>query len=150
MRSPRNVRIIAATGRPGEGITGAGASLFHDVAHQPFGTDFRAIDDAVLVRGDAFRRAGGDRLVHGIGDEVFDGSILGAADAHAALPAVMVLRYRFRFGIGDIDHVVLVDIDAAGTTELRPGFQELDVLVENIDEIVVAVADEQPAARIHS
>ncbi len=70
------------------------------------------------------------------------------ADANAALPAVVVARHRFGFGVGHIDHVVLVDVDAARPAELRPLFDERAVLIEDLDPVVVAVADEQPALRI--
>ena len=46
-------------------------------------------------------------------------------------------------------HVVLVDVDAARPAELRPLLDELAVLIEDLDAVVAAVADEQAAPRIH-
>ena len=54
-----------------------------------------------------------------------------------------------RFGIGDIQRVGLpVDVDAARAAELEPLGDELAVLVEDLNAVVLAIADEQPAARI--
>src|SRR6185369_7189879 len=73
-----------------------------------------------------------------------------AADADAAFPARMVavaLRLP-RLGVGDVDDVVPVDIDAARPAELAPDIQQLAVLVEDRDAVVPAVADEQPPAAV--
>ena len=77
-----------------------------------------------------------------------DLAVLGAADADAALPAVVVLRHRLGFRVGDVDHVVLVDEDAARPAELLPLVDELAVLIEDLDAVVVAIADEEPALRV--
>ena len=84
----------------------------------------------------------------GSGNERRDQAVADAADADAALPAVVVLGNGFRFGIGDVDDVVSVDEDAARPAELVPLIEEVAVLVEDLDAIVLAVADEQPAARV--
>ena len=42
-----------------------------------------------------------------------------------------------------------VDVDAARPAELAPLGEVLAVLIEDLDAAVGAVADEQPAARIH-
>ena len=52
------------------------------------------------------------------------------------------------FGIGDVDTVVLRDRDAARPPELPPLLEKLAALIEDLDAIVLAVADEQPAARV--
>jgi hypothetical protein len=57
----------------------------------------------------------------------------------------MVLGYGFRFRIGDINDVIPVDEDAAGPAELRPLVDEVAVLIEYLDAVVAAVAEEQPA-----
>ena len=69
---------------------------------------------------------------------------------HPSWPCMPPLpsRHGLRFGVGHVDHVVLVDEDAARPAELRPLVDELAVLIEDLDPVVVAIADEQPAARI--
>src|SRR5580700_7842935 len=119
------------------------------VFHQPLGADLRAEDVALGVRRHAFGRTGAGGLVDGVGNEGGDRSVGRLADANAPLPAVVILGNGFGFRIGDVDDVVLVDIDAAGTTELRPLVDVFAVLVEDLDAVVVAVPDEQASARIH-
>ena len=41
------------------------------------------------------------------------------------------------------------DGDAARPAELPPLGDELAVLIEDLDAVVLAIADEQPAARVH-
>src|SRR3989442_1354268 len=64
-------------------------------------------------------------------------------------PTIVIFRDRLRFRIRDIDHVVLVDKDAARAAELRPLGDELAILIENLDAVIRAVSEEQPALRIH-
>src|SRR5204863_1340134 len=52
-------------------------------------------------------------------DERRDFAVARAPDTDAALPFAVLAR-RVRFGIGDVNHVVLVDIDAARPAELAP------------------------------
>src|SRR5262249_52063318 len=123
--------------------------LLPDVLHHALGADLGAVDVAHGVRGDTFGRAGAGGVRHWIGDERGDGAVADPADANAALPAIVILGDRFRFGIGDVDDVVLVDEDAARPAELRPLVEVVALLIEDLDAVVLAVADEQPAARIH-
>src|SRR5262249_49935402 len=58
-------------------------------------------------------------------------------------------RNRLRFRIRDIDHVVLVDEDAARAAELRPLGDELAILIKNLNAVVRAIPEEEPALRIH-
>src|SRR6516164_8368399 len=95
------------------------ASIPH-VFHQPLRTDLGADNIAHGVGRHALSGAGAGRLLHRIRNEGGDRSIACLADANAALPAVVILGNGFGFGIGDIDHIVLVDIDAARPAELRP------------------------------
>src|SRR3954468_4020518 len=81
-----------------------------------------AIDVAGIVVADAFERAEDLRLR----DVGSDRSVLGAADADALLEAGVQLIARLR--VGDIEHVVLVDGDAARPAELLPLGDELAVL----------------------
>src|SRR6266566_1996192 len=141
-----NVAMQATSARR---IDGRIIASLPDITHQALGSDLGAIDNAILVGSDAFGRTRGGGLRNRIRDEIFHRSIFGRSDAYAASPAIVVLRHRFRFRIRDIDRVVGVDPDAAGPAELCPGIEEFAVLIENLDAIIVAVADKQPAARIH-
>src|SRR5665213_1255838 len=78
-------------------------------------------------------------------------AVLDAADADAASPAGMkaIFHRRARFGIGGIEDVILVDIDAAGPAELAPDIDQHAVLAENLDAVVVAVGDIKPALAVH-
>src|SRR5215470_5593673 len=125
------------------------ASSVLDVSHQPLRTDLGAKDVAHGIGGDAFGGAGAGRLFDRIGNECRHGSSLGAANPNAALPAVVISRDRLGFGIRDIDHVALVDEDAARPAELGPLVDELAILIENLDAVVAAVANEQAALRVH-
>ena len=53
-----------------------------------------------------------------------------------------------RLGIGDVDRVVFRDRDAARPAELRPLVEKLAVLIEDLDAVVVAIADKEAAARV--
>ena len=83
-----------------------------------------------------------------VGDEGGDLAVARAPDADAALPARVALGVGL--GIGAVEHVVLVDVDAAQTAELLPLLEELPVLVEDLQAVVGAVGDEQPALRVES
>src|ERR1039458_7539875 len=113
-----------------------------------------AVDDALRIGGNTFRAAGGGALGIGesVGDEGRDDAGLGAAHADAALPAgvVAVAIALARFGIGDIEDVALADVEAAGAAELSPLIEEFAVLVENLDAVIGAVADEQGPGGIES
>ena len=56
---------------------------------------------------------------------------------------------RLRLRVGDVDVVVRVDEDPARTAELIPRVEQLAVLIEDLDPVVAAIADEQAALRIH-
>src|SRR5882757_8547506 len=123
--------------------------LWPDVLVDPLGAGLGPENIARGVHRDAFGGAGGGCLFRRVRNEGGHDGIADAADPDAALPSVMVLRHRFRFGIGDIDGVVLVDEDAARPAELRPLVDEVAVLVEDLDAVVAAVAEKQPSLRIH-
>src|SRR6185369_10375551 len=57
-------------------------------------------------------------------------------------------RRIFGFGIRHIQHIVLVDEDAARPPELLPGGEEFPILIENRDAAVAAVRHEQTPLRI--
>src|SRR5580765_7841325 len=116
--------------------------------------DLRAVDIAVLVDGDTLGRAraaeGRGVLVGArfrIGDEPDDLAVLDRAPPQAALPAVVIARHRARFRVGDIQDVVL-DEDAAWAAELAELFDELALLIEDLNPVVVAIADEQASLRV--
>src|SRR5205809_4842249 len=127
--------------------------LLPDIFFQVFWPDFGAVHVAVRIGGDAFpgARAREFRLLPRIGirNEVLDGSILRAADADTALPAVVVARHRFRLRVGHENRVLLVDVDPARPAELLPLGQVLAILIEDLNPIVVPIADKQPALRVH-
>src|SRR6185295_9415593 len=90
--------------------------LFLHVFVHGLRSDLRAVNVAGGVDRDAFRGAGageiGTAARFRIGDEPGDLAVLDAPPADAALPAVVILRDRFGFGVGDVKNVVL-DEDAA-------------------------------------
>ena len=56
---------------------------------------------------------------------------------------------RAGFRVGDVEVVVLVDEHAARPAELRPLLDELSALIEDLDAVAAAAADEEPPLRIH-
>src|SRR5262249_30252219 len=68
---------------------------------------------------------------------------------NASLPAIMILCNRFRFGIGHVDDVVLVNEDAARPAKLKPLVDVVALLVENLDTVIAAIGEKEPPARIH-
>src|SRR3981189_1068746 len=104
----------------------------------------RSIDVALRVDAEAFgtRMIGRGRF-H-ILDEGGDFPIPGAADADAFLDAHELMRAAVgsRFGIGDVNGVVLGDEDAARAAELTPGIEQFALLVEDLDAVVLAIANE--------
>src|SRR5438046_10577435 len=64
----------------------------------------------------------------------------------------MESRVRLRVGlmVGDVECVIRVDKHAALQAELFPLFEEFSILIEDLDPIVAAGTDKQPAARFHS
>src|SRR5262249_5180818 len=74
------------------------AALFLDVFHQPLGGDLRTENVPCGIDRDALRGTRGRRLLDRIGNEPLHRAVGQASDPDAALPAVMILRHRFRFG----------------------------------------------------
>src|ERR1039458_474811 len=101
-----------------------------------------------------FRAASGGTfwIAESVGNEGGDDAGFGAADAGAALPAggVAVTVAVGGFGIGDIEDVAVADVETAGAAELSPLIEEFAVLVEDLDAVVGAVADEEAAGGIES
>src|SRR5437899_657336 len=84
--------------------------LFLRVLLDGLWTNFCAVNVAGCVDRDAFSRARAGEIRtaarFGIGDEAGDFAVLDAAPADPALPAVVVLRDRLRFRVGDVQNVV--------------------------------------------
>src|SRR5258708_39571602 len=120
------------------------------IALNPLGAVHAHIDVAVVIDGYglaplssasglAFRERGRNEGGHG--------SVPGAADREPAPEAA--IDSPSRFGIRAIEHVILVDEEAARAPKLFPLGDELAVLIEDFDAVVAAVGDEQAAGRIH-
>ena len=119
--------------------TGLGSTSLLYVSHQLARIDFRAVDIPVDIGGHPFRGAAGSRssaLLHRllIRDQGGDPAVLRTADPQTT-PEARILRC-VGFGIGDIDGVARVDIDAARPAELLPFGKEFPILVEDLDAIV--------------
>ena len=82
----------------------------------------------------------------GVRNERRQFAVARAAHADAARPTRMALGIRLV--VGHVQRVVLRDVEAARSAELRPLLEELAVLIEELDAVVVAVRDEQPAPRV--
>src|SRR5262249_60436600 len=117
-----------------------------DLPHLCIRASLDSDDVAIGLVRHAFGGAGAGRLLHRVRNEGGYRSVACLADANAALPAVVILGDGFGFGIGDVDHIVLVDIDAARPAELRPLVDIFSILVEDLDPVVVAIADKQAAS----
>src|SRR5438105_14490715 len=84
-------------------------------------------------------------------DERDDFAVLRAPDADPFLDAGQLVRAGIgtRLRVRYVDRVVLRDEDATRPAELAPLVQVVAVLIEDLDPIVLAIADEQPSARVH-
>ena len=120
--------------------------LVLDVFHQPFWPNLGAVNSALRIRGHALGCAGAGRPLDWIGNERRHDAIAESPDSDTASPTVVVLGYRLRFGIGDVDHVVLVDEDTARAAELELLVDIVSILIENLDAVVLAIADEKASA----
>src|SRR3954453_3474233 len=140
--------LVVRCARTSGDAVGSAASVL-DVFHQAFWPDFRPINVSLRIRGDALGRARAGRPLHRIRNEPCHDAVADSSNSDAALPTVVVLGYRFRFRIGDIDHVLLVDEDTAWAAELEPLVDVVSVLVENLDAVVLTIANEEASARIH-
>src|SRR5262249_49946921 len=116
--------------------------LFLHETLQLLGVGVAGIDVTVVVDTDAFQRAGELALL----DERGDFAVPHIADPNALLEARIELLARL--GVRDVDHIVLVDVEAAWPTELLPLVEQLAVLVEDLDTAVGAVRDEQAACGV--
>src|SRR5215475_13019711 len=120
-----------------------------DVLHQPLGADLGAENIAHGVGRDTLRSTRASGLFDRIRYQGGYRSVARLANANAALPTVVIFGDGFRFRIGDVDNIALVDVDAARAAELRPLVEIIAVLIEDLDAIVIAVTDKKVSARIH-
>src|SRR6266480_2320615 len=88
---------------------------------------------------------GSSRVGCGVGHEILYRTVFGAANANAAAAARIVPITGLaiaRLGIGHVDHIVLIDVNAAGPAELLPFGDEMPILIKDLDAVVLAIADE--------
>src|SRR5207244_4207079 len=78
-----------------------------------------------------------------IRNEIPHHAVSRAADTDAARPVGAGPVHAARFGVRDINIVVLVDVYPARPAELIPGVEQFHVLIEDLDPVVAAVADEK-------
>src|SRR5262249_50936442 len=107
---------------------------------------FARVEVARGIYDDTFGRAGRFLLGAEGRDEGGDLAILGATDADP-WPDTRVV-FPVRLMIGHVEDVVAVNVDAARPAELLPLRDEIAILVEDLNAIVAAVADEDPSLRI--
>src|SRR5258706_2336437 len=81
-----------------------------------------------------------------IRDAVEDLAARGVADADAAQPAG-IRPDAVRLGVGDVDAAV-AQRDAARAAELLPFGDEVALRIEDLDAMVAAVGDDEPATRV--
>src|SRR5262245_17399559 len=107
--------------------------------------DFRPINITLSVSRDAFRRAcsGLVGVLFRVRNEGDAFAVLGAPDTDAALPARVPSRIRLR--VGHKNNVLFININPARTAELLPLFEEFSILIEDLDAIIIPVADEEPS-----
>src|SRR5207253_8884419 len=126
--------------------------LLLDVPFYAARSDFRTINDSLRVGGNTFGGAGSGeirtRTRLRIRNESDEAAVFGAADSNAAPPPIVVARDRSGFGIGDVEHVFLIDVQSAGTAELFPFGDEFPILIENLNAVALLIADKQTAFRI--
>ncbi len=122
--------------------------LHADVFLQPARPRLAAVEVAVAVDdGELGAVAGAHaRVAPGIEHELVHGARRGVADANAHVPARVLDVVGFR--VGDDDAALGVEEDAARPAELRPAREVRAFLVEELNAVVRAVADEHAAAGV--
>src|SRR5262249_5768979 len=121
------------------------ASFLHVLPQIPR-AGFARVEVARGIYDDTFGRGGRFLLGAEGRDEGGDVAILGVADTDPRPHARVVFRVRLM--IGHVKDIVAVDVDSARTAELLPLREEIAILVEDLNAIVAAVADEDPSLRI--
>lgn len=105
----------------------------------------RRVDVAGGINNYTFGRWGGGIRVR-MGNERCDRPVSGTSDSKAAREPW--IQRHVRLGIGDVDDVIAVDPHPAWPAELRPFFEERSILSKELNPIVLAVPDKQPAPGI--
>ncbi len=84
----------------------------------------------------------------GVFDESCDFAVLRTADANAFLDTHQLVRSGIGSGlrVRDVDRVVFSNEDPTGPAELVPLTEVFSVLVEDLNPVVLTVADKQPPA----
>src|SRR5206468_5230289 len=127
--------------------------LFFHVAFQRARSDLSAVDISLRIGGHTFCRAGsgefGTLARFGVRNKCEQLAVFRAADPDAAFPPIVVTRDRFGFRVCDVQNVVLINVNATRTAELLPLGDEFAVLIEDLNPVVVAVADKQTSFRVH-
>src|SRR5438105_3049914 len=101
------------------------------------------VDVASLVHTNALGRAD---LCRRLRNEGGNSAVLDAANADALLDAGVVVLIRL--SVGDVDHVILANRDAARAAELLPFGDELAIAIEYLDATVGAIAHIDTPLRI--
>src|SRR5690554_3888700 len=96
-------------------VCGSVTHISLDTTHWPH---FGAIDHTIAVSDHAFRGTGAAAVRLRIGDVVLDFAGDGAADADAAQPVAVGRVDGAGLGVGGVQHVIGIDIDAAVAAEL--------------------------------
>ena len=89
-----------------------------------------------------------DSVGIGIIDKGDDHPICNTADPDTTSKARIIARRRR--GVGDVKHVITIDIHTAGAAELSPLCEKNAILIEDLYPVITAITDKQPPARIPS
>src|SRR5262249_9036721 len=120
--------------------------LILDVFRHASQRSFGCVDVARSVDGNPFTHGSLRGICLVRGNEGRDFAIFETPDPDSPEPARMDL-FR-RFGVGRVNNVILIDGQPAGATEVVVFSDEFAILRQDLDAMVVAIGDDQPAFRI--
>src|SRR5580704_16618737 len=120
-------------------------SIPHKLPHRHFPLRSKAGKDVTLVIGREFFRRSDRRIGQRNEREHF--AIPDASNANALIEAGIGFVVGLR--IGDIDRIVVVDVEAAWPAKLFPFSDEIPALIKNLNAAVGTIADIEPTCRIH-
>ena len=80
--------------------------------------------------------------------------VVDACNSHAfGVPRTIIGSSRrssiLRLGVGDVQHVIVINKQSAGPSKLFPFDNKITVLVKNLDPIIASITDKKPPGRIH-